>query len=189
MGPFGNSTFEYELLQADDSLFNFLGPLTERTYWEFDSGGPPVSNSGMHQSIIPFEMIVATSRIGKFPDILQRWEVASVNTIPSFNMNLLETCGTAGLLNFWACSGQFTNALYQEHIALHYDNKTKTWEEPLSAFLNVDVAKDGEKPAPRGNGTWPLEGSGFFAVEMSKVLPMSERWGQSSTSSYLLSKA
>ena len=53
----------------------------------------------MHQSIIPFEMIVAASRIGKFPDILQRWEVASVNTIPSFNMNMLETCGLAGLEN------------------------------------------------------------------------------------------
>lgn len=52
-----------------------------------------------------------------------------------------------------------------QHFALHYDKETKMWDEPVPAFLNVDVEKDGED-LPVGNGTWPLQKSDFYIGEM-----------------------
>lgn len=106
-----NSTFEYELLQADTSLINFLGVPTERTFWEFDH------DEGMHQSIIPFEMFIAASKIGKFPDILQKWEAVSVNAIDAFNVILPEKCGDEAIDSFWmggAMSLGFSGTLYEQ---------------------------------------------------------------------------
>lgn len=179
-----NSTFEYELLQADDSLNNFLGVPTERTYWEFDS------EEGMHQSIIPFEMFIAASKIGKFSDIFQKWEAVSINTIDSFNVKLRKMCGDDGISKFWdgGTPGYgFSGALYQKHIALHYDKETKTWNEPIPAFLNVDVEKDGED-LPMGNGTWPLQQTPFYAGEMDLAPEISKFYGVSTPPFHIYSR-
>lgn len=182
---FDNSTFEYELLQADDGLINFLGETTERTYWEFDS------EEGLHQSIIPFEMFIAASKIGKFSDMFQKWEAVSINTIDSFNVQLSKKCGGDGISIFWGWGGVpfygLSVPLYQEHIKLHYDQETKTWDEPIPAFLSVDVEKDGED-LPQGNGTWPLQKSDFYAMEMALASKISEFYGVSTPPFHIYSR-
>jgi hypothetical protein len=166
-----NSTFVYELIQADHGLSKFLGVPTEMTYWEFDL-------EGGYQSIIPFEMFVAASRIGKFSDNSQQWETVSINTIPSFGVQLKEKCGCGTCNSFWENTVPFSLGMYQKHIAMHYDQKRKTWDEPIPAFLNVDVLKDGEE-LPLGNGTWPLQNTDFYLGEMAMVPLLSKKYGVS----------
>ncbi len=179
-----NSTFEYELLQADDSLINFLGETTERTYWEFDF------MEEMHQTIIPFEMFIAASKIGKFSDIFQKWETVSINTIDSFNVQLWKKCGgNDGISKFWGRTPTygFSASLYQKHIELHYDQEAKTWDEPIPAFISVDVEKDGED-LPQGNGTWPLQKSPFYAGEMALASKISKFYGVSTPPFHIYSR-